>query len=133
MIYDTEFVSAKYKNTKNEIKITQKPPDTGNRKHLINLICADSLHLINSRLKSVHIWSFSEPYFHAFRLNTEIYRVSLRIRSEFGNTFHVTTGGFSSTEDWARVLNFSLLIWAHLLCRWCYIFLLLVYLYLKIV
>ena len=84
MIYDTEFVSAKYKNTKNEIKITQKPPDTGNRKHLINLICADSLHLMNSRLKSVRIWSFSEPYFPAFGVNTERHGVSLRIQSGCG-------------------------------------------------
>ena len=81
MIYDTEFVSAKYKNTKNEIKITQKPPNTGNRKHLIDLICADSLYLMNSRLKSVRIWSFSEPYFPAFGLNLERHGVSLRIQS----------------------------------------------------
>ena len=84
MIYDTEFVSAKYKNTKNEIKITQKPSDTGNRKHLINLICADSLHLMNSRLKSVRIWSFSEPYFPAFGVTTERHGVSLRIQSGRG-------------------------------------------------
>ena len=80
MIYDTEFVSAKYKNTKNEIKITQKPPDTGNRKHLINLICADSLHLMNS----VRIWSFSELYFPAFGVNTQRHGVSLRIQSGCG-------------------------------------------------
>ena len=33
-------------------------------------------------VKSVRIQSFSGPYFPAFGLNTEIYRVTLRIQSE---------------------------------------------------
>ena len=33
-------------------------------------------------MKSVHIWSFSGPYFPAFGLNTERYSVSLRLQSE---------------------------------------------------
>ena len=35
-------------------------------------------------VKNVRIWSFSGPYFPAFRLNTEKYRVSVRIQSECG-------------------------------------------------
>ena len=34
--------------------------------------------------KSVHIWSFSDPYFPAFGLNTERYSVFLRLQSECG-------------------------------------------------
>ena len=54
----------------------------------------DALHFV----KSVGIWSFSDPYFPAFGLNTERYSVSLRILSKCGkmrsrktpnmNTFH---------------------------------------------
>ena len=35
-------------------------------------------------VKSVRIWSYSGPYFPAFRLNTERYEVSLRIQFECG-------------------------------------------------
>ena len=35
-------------------------------------------------VKSVHIWSFSDPYFPAFELNTERYSVFLRLQSECG-------------------------------------------------
>ena len=35
-------------------------------------------------VKGVRIWSFSAPYSPAFGLNTERYRVSLRIQSEYG-------------------------------------------------
>ena len=35
-------------------------------------------------VKSVHIWSFSDPYFPAFGLNTERYSVFLRLQSECG-------------------------------------------------
>ena len=38
----------------------------------------------NHCVKSVRIWSFSDPYFPAFGLNTERYEVSLRIQSECG-------------------------------------------------
>ena len=34
-------------------------------------------------VKSIHIQSFSGPYFPAFGLNTEIYEINLRIQSEF--------------------------------------------------
>ena len=34
-------------------------------------------------VKSVRIWSFSGPYFPAFELNMERYRVSLRIKSKY--------------------------------------------------
>ena len=37
-------------------------------------------------VKNVRIRSFSAPYFPAFRLNAERYRVSLRIQSECGIT-----------------------------------------------
>ena len=53
------------------------------------------------RVKRVHIQSFSGPYFPAFRLNTYIYKVNLRIQSECGkmrtrkaqntDTFHVVS------------------------------------------
>ena len=33
-------------------------------------------------VKSVRIWSFSDPYFPTFELNTEIYPVNLQIKSE---------------------------------------------------
>ena len=35
-------------------------------------------------VKSVHIWSYSDPYFSAFGLNTVWYSVCLRIQSECG-------------------------------------------------
>ena len=35
-------------------------------------------------IKSVHIWSYSGPYFPTFGLNTERYFISLRIQSECG-------------------------------------------------
>ena len=35
-------------------------------------------------VKIVRIWSFSGPYFPTFALNTEKYRVSLRIKSKCG-------------------------------------------------
>ena len=35
-------------------------------------------------VKSVHIQSYSSPYFAAFELNTERYGLSLRIKSEYG-------------------------------------------------
>ena len=35
-------------------------------------------------VKSVHIWSYSRPYFSAFGLNTVWYSVCLRIQSECG-------------------------------------------------
>ena len=35
-------------------------------------------------VKSIRIWSYSDPYFPALGLNTERYGVSLRIQSEFG-------------------------------------------------
>ena len=34
-------------------------------------------------LKSIQIWSFSGPYFPVFGLNTDIYRVNLRIQSKY--------------------------------------------------
>ena len=41
-------------------------------------------------LKIVHIRSYSTPYFTAFGLNLERYRVSLRIQSECGKTRAIT-------------------------------------------
>ena len=56
-------------------------------------------------VKSVHIWSYSSPYFPAFGLNTERHRVSLRFQCKCGkiwaritpnmDTFH-TVRDFSS-------------------------------------
>ena len=55
--------------------------------------------------KSPPIWSFSGPHFAVFGLNTEIYRVNLRIQSEFGkmqtrktpntDTFHAVSVCFT--------------------------------------
>ena len=53
------------------------------------LICFRPLELskllLHDSVKSVHIWSYSGPYFPAFGLNVERYFVSLRIQSECGN------------------------------------------------
>ena len=46
----------------------------------ISQLYFDRFHCV----KSVHIWSFSGPHIPAFGLNTEIYRVNLRILSECG-------------------------------------------------
>ena len=55
-------------------------------------------------MKSVHIRSFSSPYFPSFGLKTERYGVSVRIKSECGkirtgktpntDTFHTVEGTF---------------------------------------
>ena len=37
---------------------------------------------LNKHVQSIHIRSFSGPYFPAFELSTENYSVNLRIRSE---------------------------------------------------
>ena len=44
----------------------------------------DDLTMCLHFVKSVRIWSYSGPYFPAFRLNTEKYFVSLHILSECG-------------------------------------------------
>ena len=59
-------------------------------------------------VKSVRIRSYSGPYFPAFGLNTERYRLSLRIQSECGkirtritpntDTFHAVPFNHSKTE-----------------------------------
>ena len=41
---------------------------------------------VTHSVKSVRIWSFSGPYFPAFRLNTEIYKVKLRIQTTCGKS-----------------------------------------------
>ena len=41
---------------------------------------------MNTAQRMFRIRSFSDPYFPAFRLNTEIYGESLRIQSECGKT-----------------------------------------------
>ena len=54
----------------------------------------------NHCVKSVRIRSYSGPYFTAFGLNTERYRVSFRIQSECGkitpnmDNFHAVNGSF---------------------------------------
>ena len=57
-------------------------------------------------LKSVRIRSFTGPHLPAFRLNTESYRVNIRIQSECGNTDqknfehgHVSCSGRDSEKD----------------------------------
>ena len=81
-------------------------------------------------VKSVRIWSFSGPYFLAFRLNTERYRVSVRIQFECGkistrktpktDTFHAVKPTQHNPDVWQwfgvqqdfqmfyRILNTSL-------------------------
>ena len=53
----------------------------GLRKFIINIHC----------VKSVRIWSFSGPYFAAFGLNTERYRISHRIQSNTDTFYAVIT------------------------------------------
>ena len=62
---------------------------------LINVIratgkTADDEHCV----KSLRVWSFSDPYFSASGVNTERYSVSLRIHSEYGKirTLYTHTG-----------------------------------------
>ena len=47
-----------------------------------NLVKITHLAIYHHCVKSVHIRSFSDPYFSAFGLKTEIYSVNLRIQSE---------------------------------------------------
>ena len=74
-------------------------------------------------VRSVHIRSFSGPYFPTFRLNMEKYFVSLRIQSECGkirtsetpntDTFHavvVVTCGFREARKFSVVLTIVLVI-----------------------
>ena len=56
--------------------------------------------------KSVHIRSFSGPYFAAFRLNKEIYQVSLRVHSECGK---IRTRKTPNTDAFYAVLFQGLL------------------------
>ena len=66
-------------------------------------------------VKSVRIWSFSGPYFPAFQLNTERWRVSLPIESECGkiwtretpntDTFHAV---LLELQPWAKYLRQTL-------------------------
>ena len=63
-------------------------PQNTNRKWLLIFVVAKYLFLTeketNRSIKSVHIQSYSGPYFPAFGLNTERYGVSLCIPSEHG-------------------------------------------------
>ena len=70
-----------------------------NKKHVI-VKNFNSEHCI----KSVRIQSFSGSYLPAFRLNTEIYRVNLRIQSECGNTDQKSsdTDSFHAVEEIAK-------------------------------
>ena len=57
-------------------------------------------------LKSVRIWSFSGPYFPAFGLTTEIYRLSFRIQSKYRKIKTRKTLG-TDTTVWYRCDMFS--------------------------
>ena len=50
---------------------------------------------MNHCVKTVRIRSFPAPYFPAFRLDTERYRPSLRIQSEYGK---IRTGKTPNTD-----------------------------------
>ena len=64
------------------------------------IITIDSITL--HCVKSVHIWSYSGPYFPAFGLNTERYGISLRIQSECGKIRNRIT---PNTDTIYTVLN----------------------------
>ena len=57
-------------------------------------------------MKSVHIWSFSGPYFPAFQLNTERYPVSLKCgktrarKTPNTDTFHAINCRFTYAGNW---------------------------------
>ena len=67
------------------------------------------------REKCIRSWSYSGPHFPAFGLNTEIYSVSLRIRSEWGamhtrinpntNTFYTVLISVGTSLDTGRKLT----------------------------
>ena len=63
-------------------------------------------------MKSVHIRSYSRPYFPSFGLNTERYSVSLRIQSECGKIrtrITLSTDTFYAVEPlfrWSKLINF---------------------------
>ena len=76
-------------------------------------------------VKSVHIWSFSGPYFHAFGLNVARYYVSTLIQFNCGKKLRIETysvhmwentdqknsvyGHFSRSESHANAVRFILL------------------------
>ena len=55
-------------------------------------------------VKSVRIWSYSGPYFPAFGLNTERYKVSLHIQFECGKMLSRIT---PNTDTFHAVLNLN--------------------------
>ena len=55
-----------------------------NLKLFFNIFCGKGLISFSHCVKSVHTRSYSVPHFPAFGLNTERYRVSLPIQSEYG-------------------------------------------------
>ena len=83
-------------------------------------------------VKSVHIWSFSGPYFLVFGLNTERYGVLLRIQSECGK---IWTRKIPNTDIFLRTVCLYhkrvlqiifkscfcfFLFWYRFLCRFSY-------------
>ena len=75
----------------NKIPLIQKENKTNKKiskiawkiKKLAFKLAIESPLLLNC-MKSVNIWSSSGPYFSAYGLNTERYRVSVRIQCECG-------------------------------------------------
>ena len=70
-------------------------------------------------VKSIRIWSFSDPYFPAFGLNTERYSVFLPIQSECGkirtrktpntDTFHKVHIISVTVNNWSATIEIQLL------------------------
>ena len=59
-------------------------------------------------MKCVHIWSYSDPYFPAFELNTERYSVSLCIQykcRKIRNGITPNTDTFNALKNWKDSLE----------------------------
>ena len=68
------------------------------KKRFVNDKKSDTNHCVNI----FYIWSYSGPYFPAFRLNTDRYEVSLRIQSEWGQIWTritLNTDTFHAVND----------------------------------
>ena len=64
-------------------------------------------------MKCVHIWSYSDPYFPAFGLNTERYSVSLCIQYEcrkIRNRITPNTDTFNALKNWKDSLEILLIL-----------------------
>ena len=76
----------------------------------IDLVNAEVLQKNTHYLKSVRIRCFSGPYFPVFGLNTERYRVSLHIQSEYGKIRTRKTPNTDTFNAADEMINFDLVL-----------------------